>query len=184
MDAIQLMMDEHRLIEKVIDALEEYGGRIRKGEEGDRVDLSRFLRFIREYADACHHGKEEDILFDMMTRCGFPKATGPLGVMYHEHMVGRNFAGIMQEGVEAVGPWPEVLRDQVLQAIDGYAEVLRAHIQKEDNVLYPMAAEKLPEEAMQEVQARCREKEEAQRADGSKATLEILAGELIEKYGP
>lgn len=182
LNPIQLLMDEHRLIEKVIDALEVLGRSVQRGEEVSQQDLAGFVRFIREYADACHHGKEEDILFESMAQHGFPKDAGPLGVMYHEHTVGRNFAGILREGAEATAPWPPVLREQVTGAISGYAELLRGHIQKEDKILYPMAEGNLPADAMEKVAGECRAVEEAQRSDGSKAELEKLAEDLIGRY--
>ena len=43
----------------------------------DRAELSRFVRFIREFADVRHHGKEENFLFEAMMAGGFPRDGGP-----------------------------------------------------------------------------------------------------------
>ena len=69
MDAIELLMQEHQLILRAIDALDGFAGKVQGGLE-DRQELAAFVRFIREFADARHHGKEEDILFTAMVAAG------------------------------------------------------------------------------------------------------------------
>ena len=76
MDAIDLLMDEHQLILHSLDALEAFTVEMAQGGD-DREELSRFVRFIREFADARHHGKEEDILFRAMVAAGFPATAVP-----------------------------------------------------------------------------------------------------------
>jgi len=57
------LMIEHRLIERMIRVMK---GELERIEERQSVE-PRFIEvavdFIRTYADRCHHGKEEDILF-------------------------------------------------------------------------------------------------------------------------
>jgi len=57
------LMIEHRLIERMIRVIEERLGRIRVEEKEDPAQVERIIHFIRAYADRCHHGKEEGILF-------------------------------------------------------------------------------------------------------------------------
>lgn len=71
MDPFATLNDEHRLIERVISALLSYASRIDHG--ADPADLGRFVgSLISGFADARHHGKEEDILFEAMIAAGFP----------------------------------------------------------------------------------------------------------------
>jgi hemerythrin-like domain-containing protein len=57
------LMIEHRLIERMIKVMRQ---RVLHAGEQRKID-PRFIEtstdFIRAYADRCHHGKEEDILF-------------------------------------------------------------------------------------------------------------------------
>lgn len=57
------LMIEHRLIERMISEMKNETERIRNGEKPDLSFIETAVDFIRTYADACHHGKEEDILF-------------------------------------------------------------------------------------------------------------------------
>ena len=57
------LMIEHRLIERMIDVMKEQLVLIEKEKKVDREFIETAVDFIRTYADRCHHGKEEDILF-------------------------------------------------------------------------------------------------------------------------
>ncbi|MBD3336472.1 MAG: hemerythrin [Candidatus Eisenbacteria bacterium] len=183
MDPIYLLMNEHQLILKVLTALESYAARVEKGEDVPRADLESFTEFIRNFADACHHGKEEDVLFEVMAENGFPKEMGPIGVMLQEHDVGRRYVTTLRSAVEAEGDWDPERRNAVVQAARGYVNLLREHIHKEDNILYPMAGTQLSSEAMQKVAEECAKVEKTYADDGSKARLEATARDLIQRYG-
>ncbi len=57
------MMIEHRLIERMIDEIGKEADRLDAGVTPDPDFIDEAVDFIRSYADGCHHGKEEDILF-------------------------------------------------------------------------------------------------------------------------
>jgi hemerythrin-like domain-containing protein len=57
------LMIEHRLIERMIDVMREELNLFEKEKELDSDFVEMGVDFIRTYADRCHHGKEEDILF-------------------------------------------------------------------------------------------------------------------------
>ena len=54
---------EHRLIERLITLMQMEGDRIKKDKLTDIDFIDNCIDFIKTYADRCHHGKEEDILF-------------------------------------------------------------------------------------------------------------------------
>ena len=182
MNPIQLLMEEHRRIEKAIAALRAYARRVAAGEDLPRADLAGFVRFIRGYADAHHHGKEEDILFAALVQHGMPRDMGPLGVMFAEHDEGRRFTASLAEQAEAEGDWDASGRTQVGWAAQGYADLLLAHIQKEDQVLYPMADQMLPEATWKEIE-RTFEIFEADPDHGDRRKeLEAVADDLAARY--
>ena len=179
-DAIETLMTEHRLIEGVLASLDAWTNALAAGE-ADREDLPRFVRFIREFADAKHHAKEENILFTAMADHGFPTQGGPIAVMLHEHDEGRAHVSVLAEGADQP-EWDASQRARLVEAARGYVSLLRGHIPKEDNVLYPMAADRLPPEAMQRVAERCAQVEDEYANSGNGERLESLARELIARY--
>lgn len=57
------LMIEHRLIERMITVMKQELQLLEEGREVDTAFIVTAVDFIRTYADRCHHGKEEDILF-------------------------------------------------------------------------------------------------------------------------
>ncbi|MCX6826126.1 MAG: hemerythrin domain-containing protein [candidate division Zixibacteria bacterium] len=182
MNPIEILRDEHRLIEKVLDALENYSQSIRNGAAVDYNDLRRFIQFIREFADYCHHGKEEDILFEVMVENGFSLEQGPIAVMLAEHDEGRRLVGILSDAAEYGQSWTESDRRKVVEAALGYVELLRHHIKKEDFVLYPAAEANLSASTMQGIGERFEKFEQEETDPGKHEKFHKLAEELISRY--
>ena len=143
--AIDVLMNEHRLIEKVLASLEAYTGELRGGRRLERGKAADFAAFFKGYADALHHGKEEELLFRRMVELGFPEQGGPIGVMLHEHKLGRAHVSALFGVGAASGPVTGVEETLFLENAAGFIPLLRVHILKEDQILYPLATRFLPE---------------------------------------
>lgn len=184
MNPLQMLQNEHRLIEKVIAALENIVAAVHDGEQVDREDLKKFVGFIRTFADSCHHGKEEDILFATMVEHGFSREYGPVAVMLMEHQEGRRLIGILREKAEQTAAWSAEDRLAIAQAANAYAARLRNHIMKEDNILYPAAAMNLPQELLENMGEQFERFEEEKTDPGEHEKFHALADSLVEKYAP
>ncbi|PKL75707.1 MAG: hypothetical protein CVV27_13980 [Candidatus Melainabacteria bacterium HGW-Melainabacteria-1] len=68
--AIGELKHEHEAILFSLGILEKLAGAARSGEESDTKDSRDLLGFLKEFADTCHHGKEEGILFPAMEKGG------------------------------------------------------------------------------------------------------------------
>ena len=137
--ATEILRHDHDAILKMLDVTEEVAGRLNRGE-GVRPDiLGNLLEFFRLFADKCHHGKEEDLLFPLLETKGIPVGGGPIGVMLSEHEQGRSLIKEMREAGEAYQANVEGAGRRWAQAARSYASLLRAHIHKENNILFVMA---------------------------------------------
>jgi hemerythrin-like domain-containing protein len=184
MDPIRVLMTEHRFIEQFLQAARQCAARLEDPATAPpRADLARIAAFIRGFADAFHHGKEEEILFAAMIEHGFSDTTGPLAVMLSDHAEGRRFTGIVREIGDRTGDLTADERHEAAAALGGYAELLSAHIWKEDQVLYPMAAQALEGAAWEAVAAKCAAFDHTQEASGEPERLRKLGEELIRAYG-
>lgn len=183
MTAIQILMDEHRVIEHAISALTTYARAVANGADLPRPDLTLFVGFLQDYADANHHGKEEDILFRAMAVNGMPVDGGPLAVMLAEHTEGRRLTGLLAELAAGEAAWDQEQRRRLLFAATGYARLLKEHIQKEDRILYPMAVRMLPGEVWRQIEEEFSAFQAAQRAE-QVARLKRTAEELADRYAP
>ena len=151
MTPIEILMEEHQLILSVLDSLEEAASRL---DGGDDIRPEFFLdaaEFVSGFADKCHHAKEEDILFVAMTERDMPQDTGPVAVMLAEHEEGRQYTAAFRSAAEQMQEGDATAAADVVRNVFDYVNLLREHIMKEDNILYPMAEQIIPLEAMSRV---------------------------------
>jgi hemerythrin-like domain-containing protein len=137
--ATKVLRHEHEAILKMLGASEEVGRRLEQGEQVEPQTLDGLLEFFQLFADRCHHGKEEDLLFPLLEKKGFPRDGGPIGVMLFEHERGRSLIRQMAEATAAYKSGDKSAGIRWAGAGAGYAALLRAHIDKENNILFAMA---------------------------------------------
>jgi hemerythrin-like domain-containing protein len=132
------LMDEHRIIESVLDAMERqlagFGS-----QPFPAKFFERALDFFSTFADGCHHYKEEVALFPMLKVHGVPEEGGPIGCMLHDHQFGRSCLSAIRSNFEAARGGSIDAIDAVAKSAADYIHMLRQHIVKEDNVLFRVA---------------------------------------------
>ena len=143
MKPTEVLKHEHRVIEQVLDCLERIAARCRSDGRLERGSAREVLDFFRSYADTCHHGKEEQHLFPMLEARGFSGSSGPVAVMRYEHEQGRELIQGMDRAIDGAGAGDSAACAEFVHNARAYAALLRAHIQKEDNCLFPMADQAL-----------------------------------------
>jgi hemerythrin-like domain-containing protein len=135
MKSVERLRAEHELIERGLNLLEKAVARLEAGQSLPEGFPQGAPRFFQRFADQCHHAKEEDVFFPVLEQRGIPEQGGPLGVMLHEHGLGRGCVGRMREASQAQPLDARTFADAARQ----YIPLLRQHIFKENNVLFRMA---------------------------------------------
>jgi hemerythrin-like domain-containing protein len=139
MFATDILRKEHDAILKMLDATDAVGQRLILAEKVSPDTLNGLLEFFRLFADSCHHGKEENILFPLLEKKGIPRDGGPIGVMLSEHNRGRELVHEMELASSQIQDSREVSSRRWVQAAAEYTNLLRGHIAKENNILFPIA---------------------------------------------
>ncbi len=142
----EVLRGEHQVILRVIGVLRHLVIRSERGEGFEVESLRRCVKFFRYFADACHHAKEEDLLFPALEERGIPREGGPIGVMLHEHTLARGFTKEMGEALDVWDGEDQNGEPHFRQAARQYIELLTDHIGKEDTCLFPMGDRALTEE--------------------------------------
>jgi hemerythrin-like domain-containing protein len=127
------LMKEHRLIERLIALLEKELGRLKEGEEldGDFIDVA--VDFIKTYADRCHHGKEEEILFRELARKPLSEEhSRTMRELLQEHVHGRKTTGTLAAAKERHVQGDSQALEVVVDALQDLVDLYPAHIEKED----------------------------------------------------
>jgi hemerythrin-like domain-containing protein len=180
MQATQILMDEHRLIERVLAAMQTASTRVSAGEQVRPAFFINAALFIKNFADGCHHKKEEGILFKAMNAAGVPTEGGPIAVMLAEHEKGRLFTREMRDAAEKWEKGDQSAAWAVTQNALGYVQLLRQHIYKEDNILFPMADRVIPADQQEKLVEDFEQVEREETGEGVHEKYEALA-EVLEK---
>lgn len=131
----EILEEEHKNILKLIEILERKITDISNEKKINKEFLEKSIYFIRNYADKIHHAKEEDILFVEFEKNLANAHCNPVQQMLVEHNIGRDAIKKAEEGIK------EKNNKKVIAGFEEYINLLKEHIFKEDNILYPMCDE-------------------------------------------
>lgn len=172
----QVMVDEHKLILRMIALVEKNTELLEQGKFRNWQFYLDAVDFIRNYADRFHHAKEEDVLFVELIKNGMPEKQSPIEAMHMEHDQGRAHVRAIEEAAQKALDGESGQAAIIAENAKGYAALLRGHIEKEDDILYPLAERVLPEDV------RARMLEAYDRAEEQTPELEEKYRLLVEGY--
>lgn len=178
-----ILSREHRVIEQVLDCLEKMAT---QGEDSGQLDgqsIEEALDFFRNFADRCHHGKEEAHFFPAMEAKGFPRAGGPTGVMIHEHDLGRHRVAGMSEALAAARGGDALASKRFAEHARAFIVLLRGHIEKEDHCLFNLANEAFTETDQQQLLDAFTRVESEEMGHGTHEKFLQIADRLADRYG-
>ena len=178
MKAIDVLMQEHRLIERVLDALEIAAGHLDRSHPVPAAFFLEAADFIAGFADGCHHRKEEGVLFGAMIESGVPSGGGVIDMMLEEHEQGRALTRALRDAARRLEAGDPAARAQVVSNVRGYVALLRDHIAKEDEMLFPMADEMISPARHESVMEGFERVEREETGEGAPEKFHALAAKL------
>jgi hemerythrin-like domain-containing protein len=176
-----LLKEEHTVVLLVVDAMDREAQSIRAGNPVHADDVTKMIAFMREFTDGCHHAKEERVLFPTLL-AGDPAANGPVTVMLREHEIGRGHSRATVAALPRAAEGDTEAAAIVADNLAGYAEMLRAHIDKENRVLFPFAERALSPEDKQVLMREFERIEKEETGAGVHEKYHALARELAEAH--
>jgi hemerythrin-like domain-containing protein len=175
--ATQDLRKEHDAILYVLQILD----KMMQSDSSDSETQLRYygevIYFLKIFADKCHHGKEENYLFKELVNKGMPNEGGPVGVMIQEHARGRDYIAQMGRSFdkEDIGGFNN--------AAVQYLDLLRQHIEKENNVLFMMADKVIDEQGQNLLFEQFEQYEENVIGHGVHEKLHAMIDTWAETYG-
>jgi len=175
--ATQDLRKEHDAILHVLKILDV----MMSAEDKEDTEMLQYYKeivyFLKTFADKCHHGKEENHLFTELIANGIPNQGGPVGVMLHEHGVGMDYIASMDQALESGD------LEKFKAAAQGYSDLLRNHIEKENSVLFVMADRVLSDEKQDQLFEHFEEHEETVIGHGVHEELHAMIHKWSEAFG-
>lgn len=130
------LMIEHRLIERMIVQMTKENEAIEKEGSIDLNFLSLAVDFLSAYADRCHHGKEEDILFRALkTKPLSAEHKDILDRLMNDRVMARNEVGSLRKAIQEFLNKGEG-RDNIVAVLKALIQMYPAHIVLEDKKFF------------------------------------------------
>ena len=146
MKCTDLLVEDHKIILRAIDVLEQMAERVKNHQALEHDDVEILVRFLRSFADDYHQGKEESALFPELRRV-LTAREGPVHRILFEHDQERSLVdGIEDALFTKKGP-------EFVQLAHRLIELMRDHVRKENDVLFTIVDRSLSAEQDQNVVA-------------------------------
>jgi hemerythrin-like domain-containing protein len=143
MGVLDELRHEHDVILDAINLMERTAV-LPEAQDIDTALFGKMVVFLREYAERMHHGKEEDILFPIMRKNQMLARLADLLVEEHDE------ARKLLAAIEAALTEP-VKHDRLRNAVLDYAQLIRDHVAKENEVIFKATEHELGETELQEL---------------------------------
>jgi hemerythrin-like domain-containing protein len=141
------LMIEHRLIEKMIGLMSKELERMRRDNTARPSLIYTMVDFIRFYADRCHHGKEEDILFrELKKRKLKPEHETTMNELIEEHKWGRKTTKRLVDATRSYENGDEAALAEIAGHLKELASFYPKHIEKEDKRFFKPVMEYFTQE--------------------------------------
>lgn len=142
---IEILQEEHRNIERLLLVLEQELNVFMRGERPDYEILHAIVTYFLDYPDQCHHPKEDLIFEALIARDpNMRPAVKEIGGEHRDEASRvRRFAMV----IHSIETEHEVPRKVFEDAVRDFTNYQRAHIAKEERLLFPAClAKMLPED--------------------------------------
>lgn len=140
------LMIEHRLIERMFEAVKREIQVIKTQGEASETFLDTVADFIRMYADKTHHGKEEHILFrDLAKKEMLPEDQQMLQELLDEHRQGRELVAELLQAEQSCLRGQKDALERIVADLEKLLKFYPEHIRKEDKIFFPRSEQYLTE---------------------------------------
>lgn len=131
------LMIEHRLIERMIAILANHVQTVETAEQIDLALIRQGIEFLRRYADHCHHGKEEDLLFTALKQKDIAvKHQRILDELMEEHAIARETVKNLALASDNASQGDHRAYHEIVKLVKKIASLYPAHIEKEDQQFF------------------------------------------------
>jgi hemerythrin-like domain-containing protein len=155
---IQILLEEHRNIDKLLLVLEHELEVFDRSEEPDYEILQAVIQYFQDYPESCHHPKE-DMVFEKL-KVRDPAAANRIGDVEAEHQVETKRLRRLVDAVEEILAGREFLRQTFHDVVRDFIEHQRQHMDKEERLLFPAAIQGLRPDDWAEIDARLNDRKD------------------------
>lgn len=138
MACIDSLIEEHRLISRVLAALDAFTSDASSTSPRIKRDLNRFTTFFRTFCDVHHATKEEDVLFPFLVRQGISWEAGALNQARQQHRHERYFVGALDHLATQERAYDAEAFRHLLSELRALQAAMRSHVEFEQASIFAL----------------------------------------------
>lgn len=145
MDPRGELREEHGSTMKMLATLRRFMAKVVDSEDSEAKDLEALIEFFDIYVDRYHHGKEEQVLFPVLSGTLTAGIDSLVDSLRAEHREARTIMGQLRSNAASLHSRSEAGRREMKERADLYVDLVGEHIRKENSELLPLIEERLSE---------------------------------------
>jgi len=179
----EVLREEHVVIEHVLGVLDGMAEHLDEKESVPVKDMDAILEVAVNFADKCHHAKEERALFPLLEKYSPEEGKLLAHRLHGDHEAFRHLMGQMREEVPKVGARDPAATRMFAKNARTYASLLREHIAQETEKLLPLMDRAIPAKDSERLAEEFERIEREEVGAGVHERYEHTVHSLAEKYG-
>src|SRR3989304_2283594 len=134
---IDALMQEHRLIERMISQMQKELSKMSEKNNVNSKFVDAAVDFIKVYADRCHHGKEEGVLFrELGSKQMSSEHAAMMRDLINEHVYARKTTSNLSKANESHVNGNRDSQKDIYKLMNDLIEFYPMHTQKEDKKFF------------------------------------------------
>ncbi len=177
-----ILINEHRIIEQVLNCLERMTERCASEGRLEEAPAREAIGFFRAFAECAHLAKEEAHLFPLVAGTKCPQGCRPSDLATREDQHGHAHLQAMEEAIEGAAAGAKDSVKRFVQHGHKYIALLMKYIENEEDWLFPQANRVLDEAKQQVLSERLGRDESENRCGGSHEEYVAMANRLADHF--
>jgi len=174
---IDILLEEHRNIEKLLHVLEQELEVFDHTESPDYEILQAIVDYFQDYPESYHHPKE-DVIFEKL-KIRDPTAASSIIDVEAEHKLETNRLCRFAQAISNVLAGREYPRQRFHSVARDFIDHQRQHMHKEEQFLYPAAVKSLRAEDWAEIDGRINNKSDPLFANAGESKFDALRQTIL-----
>ena len=146
------LREDHGQIMKLFVSWQKMLGKLDHPDQALIEDFEKCIDWVEVFIDRCHHGKEDEILFPAMESSANPEVKSLIKDLHSEHQTGRSLLESIKLELKTFSQ-SNGLPAGLIQLCQGYIDLFRKHIRRENAQLLPLLEKCIPVEAQEQIAA-------------------------------
>jgi hemerythrin-like domain-containing protein len=173
---------EHREISELLNIMSIIAENIKSKDVFYPNDVEEIINYLIIILDKSHQGKEDGVLYPELILSGIPKETAPLSIINYEHNLAKHYLNDINSCVVNCKIGNDFSGELLADSLTNYVIVIQNHIQREEEIVFPLANEVLSDEKQNEISQKFEDIEQKNMAHNFADHFNKLLNKLHNKY--